>query len=177
MLYLHVLFKSVYENVNFLMLKICLLDLWLMQEERVLKGQELENAVLDADYVKAIQVAIDLRHPHRLFDLFSKLLRFTIILFNHSDAVLSLPLFFLCKYLPIYSFVLSRKRVAEDQIERALCAFDKDKFRLLLEYVREWNSKPKLCHVAQFVLFRVFNILSPIELVEVLLLHFLSKVN
>lgn len=95
MLYLHVLFKSVYENVNFLMLKICLLDLWLMQEERVLKGQELENAVLDADYVKAIQVAIDLRHPHRLFDLFSKLLRFTIIpmLFSPSPFFFSVNIF------------------------------------------------------------------------------------
>ncbi|KAJ0953901.1 putative small-subunit processome, Utp13 protein [Helianthus annuus] len=34
------------------------------------------------------------------------------------------------------------------------------------KYVREWNTKPKLCHIAQFVLFQVFSILSPTEIVE-----------
>ncbi|KAL9993315.1 putative small-subunit processome, Utp13 protein [Helianthus debilis subsp. tardiflorus] len=41
-----------------------------------------------------------------------------------------------------------------------------NEYRLLLEYVREWNTKPKLCHIAQFVLFQVFSILSPTEIVE-----------
>ena len=48
----------------------------LMQEEGVLKGQELENAMLDADYTKAIQIAFELRRPHKLFELFSELCRF-----------------------------------------------------------------------------------------------------
>lgn len=46
-----------------------------MQEEGVLKGQELENAVLDANYTKAIQIAFELRRPHKLFELFSGLCR------------------------------------------------------------------------------------------------------
>lgn len=46
-----------------------------MQEEGVLKGQELENAVLDADYSKAIQIAFELRRPHKLFELFAELCR------------------------------------------------------------------------------------------------------
>jgi hypothetical protein len=46
-----------------------------MQEEGVLKGQELENAVSDADYTKAIQIAFELRRPHKLFELFSELFR------------------------------------------------------------------------------------------------------
>lgn len=110
----------------------------LMQEEGVLRGQELENAVLDANYSKAIQIAFELRRPHKLFELFSNL----------------------CK-----------KREAEHQMEKALQALGKEEFRLLLEYVREWNSKPKLCHVAQFILFRLFNILSPTEIVEVMVFY------
>lgn len=53
-------------------------------------------------------------------------------------------------------------------MDKALNAIGKGEFRLLFEYVREWNTKPKLCHVAQFVLFRVFNILPPTEIIEVL---------
>lgn len=41
----------------------------------VLRGQELENAVLDADYTKAIQVAFELRRPHKLFELFASVCR------------------------------------------------------------------------------------------------------
>ncbi|KAG5126998.1 hypothetical protein JHK82_027833 [Glycine max] len=41
-------------------------------EEGVVKGQELENVVSDADYTKAIQIAFELRRPHRLFELFVK---------------------------------------------------------------------------------------------------------
>lgn len=46
-----------------------------MQEEVVLKGQELENAVSDADYIKAIQIAFELRRPHKLFEMFAELCR------------------------------------------------------------------------------------------------------
>ncbi|XP_077234966.1 transducin family protein / WD-40 repeat family protein [Tasmannia lanceolata] len=104
------------------------------EEEGVLRGQELENAVTDADYTKAIQLAFELRRPHKLFDLFAE---------------------------------LCRKRHAEDQIEEALRVLGKEETRLLFEYIREWNTKPKLCHVAQYVLFRVFNILPPTEIVEI----------
>lgn len=51
------------------------------EEEGVLKGQELENAVSDADYAKAIQIAFELRRPHRLFELFAKLCRLALIYF------------------------------------------------------------------------------------------------
>ncbi|EOY10125.1 Transducin family protein / WD-40 repeat family protein [Theobroma cacao] len=104
------------------------------EEEGVLRGQELENAVLDAEYMKAIQIALELRRPHKLFELFSG---------------------------------LCRKRDAEDQIDKALHALSKEEFHLLFEYAREWNTKPKLCHIAQFVLFRAFNILPPTEIIEI----------
>ncbi|CAL5367966.1 unnamed protein product [Camellia sinensis] len=104
------------------------------EEEGVLRGQELENAVSDADYTKAIQIAFELRRPHKLFELFTE---------------------------------LRRKREAEVQIDKALHDLGKEQFLQLLEYVREWNTKPKLCHIAQFVLFRVFNIIPPTEIVEI----------
>lgn len=50
-----------------------------MQEEGVLRGQELENAVSDADYAKAIQLAFELRRPHKLFELFAELCRLVVI--------------------------------------------------------------------------------------------------
>ncbi|KAJ4827664.1 hypothetical protein Tsubulata_017672 [Turnera subulata] len=104
------------------------------QEESILRGQELENAVVDADYTKAIQIAFELRRPHKLFELFSE---------------------------------ICRKKDANTQIEKALRALGKEEFHKLFEYVREWNTKPKLCHVAQYVLFQVFTILPPTEILEI----------
>ncbi|KAG8647939.1 transducin beta-like protein 3 isoform X2 [Manihot esculenta] len=104
------------------------------EEEGVLKGQELENAVLDADYTKAIQIAFELHRPHKLFELFAE---------------------------------LCRKRAADCHMEKALRAIGKEEIRLLFEYAREWNTKPKLCHVAQNVLFQVFKILPPTEILEI----------
>lgn len=46
-----------------------------MQEEGVLRGQELENAVFDEDYTRAIQIAFELRRPHKLFELFGQICR------------------------------------------------------------------------------------------------------
>jgi len=51
-----------------------------VQEEGVLRGQELENAVLDADYIKAIQIAFELHRPNKLFELFAELCRLEMIL-------------------------------------------------------------------------------------------------
>ncbi|KAI3940507.1 hypothetical protein MKW98_024914 [Papaver atlanticum] len=104
------------------------------EEEAVLKGQELENALSDANYIKAIKIAFELRRPHKLFDLFSELFR---------------------------------KRHAEDQVDKALQSLGIDEQYQLFEYVREWNSKPKLCSVAQFVLSRVFSTLPPKEIIEI----------
>lgn len=53
----------------------------LMQEEEVLKGQELENAVSDANYTQAIQLAFKLRRPHRLYELFAGLCRLAFFYF------------------------------------------------------------------------------------------------
>ncbi|KAL1539855.1 transducin beta-like protein 3 [Salvia divinorum] len=103
------------------------------EEEDVLRGQDLENAVLDRDYTRAVRLAFELRRPHKLFELFSE---------------------------------VSRKPNADVQIEKALHPFEKEEICLLLEYVREWNTKPKLCHIAQFVLHQLFRILPPTDLVE-----------
>ncbi|KAL0400451.1 UNVERIFIED_CONTAM: Transducin beta-like protein 3 [Sesamum latifolium] len=103
------------------------------EEEGVLRGQELENAVLDADYTRAIQLAFELRRPHKLFELFSE---------------------------------LGRRTDANVEIEKALTPLGKEELHLLLEYIREWNTKPKLCHIAQCVLYHVFSILPPTEIVE-----------
>lgn len=104
------------------------------EQEATVRGQDLENAVKDADFTRAIRLAFELRRPHKLLDLFSQ---------------------------------LCRKKGSEDSIEKALSAFGKEEVHLLLEYIREWNTKPKLCHVAQFVLSWVFKIFSPTEIMEI----------
>ncbi|RZB75257.1 Transducin beta-like protein 3 [Glycine soja] len=58
-----------------------------LSEEGVVKGQELENVVSDADYTKAIQIAFELRRPHRLFELFAELCRKRVAE-NHMDRAL-----------------------------------------------------------------------------------------
>ncbi|KAL6125120.1 hypothetical protein ACLB2K_077628 [Fragaria x ananassa] len=103
-------------------------------EEGVLKSQELENAVRDADYTKAIQIAFKLRRPHKLYESFHELFR---------------------------------KREGEKQMEKALHDFGDEELAVLLDYVREWNTKPKFCHVAQFVLFKILNIFNPEEIIKV----------
>lgn len=109
-------------------------DAFRREEEAILRGQELENAVSDADYTKAIRLAFELRRPHKLFDLFSQ---------------------------------LRRRRDAEDPIEKALNDLGKEEIRVLIEYIRDWNTKPKLCHVAQFVLFQIFKIFPPSQILEI----------
>ncbi|CAN8256072.1 unnamed protein product [Cochlearia groenlandica] len=104
------------------------------EEEAILRGQELENAVLDAEYTKAIRLAFELRKPHRVYQLFAG---------------------------------LCRKRESDEQIVKALQGLEKEEYRLLFEYVREWNTKPNRCHIAQFVLYQTFNILPPTEIVQV----------
>lgn len=52
----------------------------LMQEKGVLRSQELDNAVLDADYIKAIRIAFELHRPHKLFELLAGLCRLAISL-------------------------------------------------------------------------------------------------
>ncbi|KAK7265683.1 hypothetical protein RJT34_33306 [Clitoria ternatea] len=104
------------------------------EEEGVLKGQELENAVSDADYTKAIQIAFELRRPQRLYVLFSE---------------------------------LCRKREAEDHVDRALKGLGNEELRILFNYIREWNTKPKFCYVSQYVLSRVFNIFPPRDIVQI----------
>lgn len=71
---------------------------------------------------------------------------------------------------------ICRKGDAEDQIDKAIRSLGIDGSHVLLEYVREWNTKPKLCHVAQIVLFRFFNIFSPNEIIEVLSAMFLQVI-
>ncbi|KAK9757313.1 hypothetical protein RND81_01G155600 [Saponaria officinalis] len=104
------------------------------EEEGVLRGQDLENAISDADYAKAVLLAFELKKPHKLFELLSE---------------------------------LYRKNIAEDHLRKALQPLGMEELRRLLEYIREWNTKPKLCHVANSVLLQVFSMHPPTDIAEV----------
>lgn len=62
---------------------------------------------------------------------------------------------------------LFRKEKTELHVQSVLRKLDKEHLRLLLSYIREWNTKPKFCHVAQRVLSELFHVLPPKELMEV----------
>ncbi|KAH9609357.1 hypothetical protein KSS87_015340 [Heliosperma pusillum] len=109
-------------------------EAFLKEEEGVLRGQDLENAIVDADYAKAILLAFELKKPHKLFELLSE---------------------------------LYRKNTAIDHVRNAIQPLGKEELRRLLEYIREWNTKPKLCHVANSVLLQAFSMHSPTDIDEV----------
>ncbi|CAN0878554.1 Protein TORMOZ EMBRYO DEFECTIVE, partial [Linum grandiflorum] len=111
-------------------------DAFREEEERILKGQTLENAIMDKDYSKAIQLAFELDRPRKLFELFSELCR-------------------------------KREAGGTNHMEKAVCTLGKEQLRLLFEYAREWNTKPKMCHIAQLVLFQVFSNISPSTILEI----------
>lgn len=81
-----------------------------LQEEGVLKGQELENAVSDADYTKAIQIALELRRPHKLFELVSELCRLDLVK-NSSH----LSIIYSSRLTIIYSSHLSKPRLLQEE--------------------------------------------------------------
>ncbi|KAL6508204.1 hypothetical protein OROHE_021746 [Orobanche hederae] len=71
------------------------------------------------------------------------------------------------KLLDLFTEIYRKTETDADvQIEKAISSLAKEELRVLLEYTREWNTKPKNCHVAQFVLHRVFSIFPPTEIVE-----------
>ncbi|XP_078446004.1 transducin family protein / WD-40 repeat family protein [Wolffia australiana] len=103
-------------------------------EEAALKSQELDNALYDKDFVRTIQLAFELRMPHKLLHLFSELFR---------------------------------ERLDEDPIGEVVRNLGKDELRQLLEFVRDWNTRSQSCHVAQFVLFRIFKAFPPTDIIQV----------
>ncbi|KAI5069023.1 hypothetical protein GOP47_0015324 [Adiantum capillus-veneris] len=64
-------------------------------------------------------------------------------------------------------FELFRSKQMGMQVHNVLKKLDKEHLRLLLSYVREWNTKPKFCHAAQRVLAELFYAFPPKELLEV----------
>ncbi|TQE02668.1 hypothetical protein C1H46_011737 [Malus baccata] len=63
--------------------------------------------------------------------------------------------------------VVCRKRETEKQIEKAFLPLARKRSSCYFAYVRERNTKAKLCHVAHFVLLKVLNILSPTKINEI----------
>ncbi|KAL2610086.1 hypothetical protein R1flu_028659 [Riccia fluitans] len=104
------------------------------EEEEALKDQELANALRDTDYIKAVELAFELKRPYRLLNVFEE---------------------------------INRKEDSTSRMQTILQALGKEHLRLLLEYIRDWNSKAKFCHVAQRVLFSMLHVVSPTDLIVV----------
>ena len=83
----------------------------MVQAEGVLKSQELENAVKDADYTKAIQIAFKLRRPHKLYECFHELFRLAIVFLLVYGLPLSISLELLLCILLLPEFRAERERV------------------------------------------------------------------
>ncbi|KAH9616127.1 hypothetical protein KSS87_006499, partial [Heliosperma pusillum] len=62
---------------------------------------------------------------------------------------------------------LYRKNITIDHVRSALQALGKEELGRLYEYIREWNTKPKLCHVANSVFLQAFSMHSSTDIDEV----------
>lgn len=60
-----------------------------------------------------------------------------------------------------------RSEDANVHIRQIFQSLDKEYWKLLLEYIRDWNAKPKSCHVAQRVLHEFFSVVPASKIVEV----------
>lgn len=49
------------------------------QEEEALKDQDLANALKETNYVKAVQLAFELKRPYRLLNVFEEVYRFVVV--------------------------------------------------------------------------------------------------
>lgn len=66
----------------------------------MLRGQELENAVVDVNYIKAIRLAFELQRPHKLFELLSGLSRSV----TNNMLVLKVVYLLTWTHLPLHIF-------------------------------------------------------------------------
>lgn len=108
--------------------------------EQVLKEQDFVNYIALQDYRRAIELALSLQQPGRLFSLFKDI---------KSSAVVSLT--------TTNGSVTGHPVV--DEVLRSLSGQDLSQ---LLRYVRDWNSNAKTSGVAQSVLYAMVK-LRPIE--------------
>ena len=46
-----------------------------LQEEEILKDQDLSNALADTNYAKAVQLAFELKRPFKLLGVFTELFK------------------------------------------------------------------------------------------------------
>jgi U3 small nucleolar RNA-associated protein 13 len=60
-----------------------------------------------------------------------------------------------------------RQEGADVTIREILQSLGKEYYKLLLEYIRDWNAKPKSCHVAQRVLYELISVIPAGKIVEV----------
>ena len=60
-----------------------------------------------------------------------------------------------------------RSEGANLHIRQIMQTLDKEYWKPLLEYLRDWNAKPKSCHVAQRVLYEFFSVVPASKIVEV----------
>ncbi|KAH7404644.1 hypothetical protein KP509_15G036100 [Ceratopteris richardii] len=72
------------------------------------------------------------------------------------------------KLLNVFTELFRKEKMDwQSQVQSILKNLDKGHLRLLLGYIREWNTKPKFCHVAQRVLSELFRVFPSTELIKV----------
>jgi hypothetical protein len=100
-------------------------------EGQMLKQQEMENAVHDRNYTKAVALGFELMQPNRLRQLFEQILQ------------------------------QKGSQGGAQGVQRALVGLDAERLKQCLDYVREWNTNAKFCHVAGGVLAGLLRVYPP----------------
>lgn len=118
----------------------------------------MENAIADEDYVKAVKSAIELHRPHKLYKLFELLVRLASLFFvRFSSSLYSYP----------STLMFCSKGILDDTTKITFKTLEKGEILVLLEYIREWNTKIKFCEVALRIFLRIMTMYPPKKILEV----------
>ncbi|GIL66924.1 hypothetical protein Vafri_20438, partial [Volvox africanus] len=114
------------------------------EDELAEREQDLQNALADADFVKAARLAFSLKHPGRLLSIITRAATATANL--AAEAVTPM----------VDSRANSAAAAAAGPLGQLLsglvAAMSDEDLRASLEYVRDWNTNSKHCHAAQALL-------------------------
>ncbi|GLI67244.1 hypothetical protein VaNZ11_011426, partial [Volvox africanus] len=129
------------------------------EDELAEREQDLQNALADADFVKAARLAFSLKHPGRLLSIITRAATATVNLAAEADTAIADP--------GVVSTAAAAAGPLGQLLSGLVAAMSDEDLRTSLEYVRDWNTNSKHCHAAQALLGSVLRTHRPEKLVKV----------
>ncbi|GIM03852.1 hypothetical protein Vretimale_8516 [Volvox reticuliferus] len=135
------------------------------EEELAEKEQDLQNALADADFVKAARLAFSLKHPGRLLSIITRAATAAANLAAEADAMD--PRVDTAAAAAAAAAATTAAGPLGQVLSGLVAAMSEEDLRTSLEYVRDWNTSSKHCHAAQALLGAVLRAHGPDKLMKV----------